>query len=77
MSVRLVTRAQCFAVRAFVAASAVCLAVPSHAVTDKRAVQGATDSLGPAIPEPSSIFLFVAGVAIVGYGVHRRRRRSQ
>lgn len=45
----------------------------AEAVTDKRAVSGAAHELGPAIPEPSSIILFAIGVAVVGYGVHRRR----
>jgi hypothetical protein len=44
---------------------------------DPRAVDAALrDVIGPSIPEPSSIFLFLAGVAVVGWSVHRRRNRS-
>jgi hypothetical protein len=47
---------------------------PVLAVTDRRSLTGATADVGPSIPEPSSILLFVIGVGVVGYGVHRRRR---
>lgn len=54
------------------------LAVPATVLanSDTRALQAAAADVGPAIPEPSSIFLFLAGMAVVGWGVHRRRRRS-
>jgi hypothetical protein len=51
------------------------IAAPALAVTDRRAVDGAVSDVGPAVPEPSSILLFLIGVGIVGYGVHRRRAR--
>lgn len=75
MPVRSLDRIQTFLVPAFTALALAWFAVPAGAVTDKRAVQGATNVIGPAIPEPSSIFLFVAGVAIVGWGVHRRNQK--
>ena len=49
------------------------VAAPGLAVTDKRAVIGAAADIGPSIPEPSSILLFLIGGGVVGYGVHRRR----
>jgi hypothetical protein len=55
------------------------LALPSTVLAnaDPRAVDAALrDLIGPAIPEPSSIFLFLAGVGVVGWTVHRRRNRS-
>ncbi|MBW2313052.1 MAG: PEP-CTERM sorting domain-containing protein [Deltaproteobacteria bacterium] len=48
-------------------------ALSAEAVTDRRAVAGAANDVGPSIPEPSSIILFAIGVAVVGYGAHRRR----
>ncbi len=55
-------------------ATALLVALPALAVTDRRSVSGAEADVGPAIPEPSSIILFLIGIGIVGYGVHRRRR---
>ena len=53
---------------------ALSLAAPSaEAMRDRRSVQGAATSVGPNIPEPSSIVLFLLGTGIVAYGVHRRR----
>ncbi|NNL64844.1 MAG: PEP-CTERM sorting domain-containing protein [Myxococcales bacterium] len=75
MPLRPLHRIQTFLAPAFAAILLTVLALPASAVTDKRAVQGASNVLGPAIPEPSSIFLFVAGVAIVGWGVHRRNQK--
>jgi len=69
-------RLQALSVRALVAASPLLFGGAALAATDKRAIAGATAEVGPSIPEPSSIFLFVAGVAIVGYGVHRHRRQG-
>jgi len=54
--------------------TALVASAPALAVTDRRAVEGAANEMGPAIPEPSSILLFLIGVGVVGYGVHRRRR---
>lgn len=65
--------------RAVALALPLLLAAPALARFDRRAVTGAVADAGPTgpvIPEPSSILLFLAGVAVVGYGVHRRRRRS-
>ena len=50
------------------------VAGPALAVTDRRSLTGATADVGPSIPEPSSILLFVIGVGVVAYGVHRSRR---
>lgn len=72
MPVRPLARLQNLALRAF---TVLFVASPSLAVTDPRAVQGAADSLGPAIPEPSSILLFLAGVGVVAWGVKNRRSR--
>jgi hypothetical protein len=67
--------------RLLVALAVFSFALPSEAMRDRRAVQGAARAfkpaevvVGPAIPEPSSILLFVAGVAIVGIGIRRRRQ---
>jgi hypothetical protein len=60
---------------AFAVLTAVLLAAPALAVTDRRAVDGATNDVAPVVPEPSSILLFLIGVGVVGYGVHRRRAR--
>jgi hypothetical protein len=53
------------------------VAIPATVLAnaDTRTIQAAANDLGPAIPEPSSIFLFLAGVAVVGWGVQRRRSR--
>lgn len=67
---RLIDRIQILALGAL----ALLLTSPALAATDKRAVQGASTELAPVIPEPSSILLFAAGVAVVGYGVRRRLR---
>ncbi len=75
MPVRPLARLENLALRAFTALTVLFVASPSLAVTDPRAVQGAADSLGPAIPEPSSILLFLAGVGVVAWGVKNRRSR--
>jgi hypothetical protein len=56
-----------FAVAGFLLSADVALAV-----TDKRAIAGATDVM-PAVPEPGAIVLFAAGAALVGWTIRRRR----
>lgn len=70
------TRFQSFAVRLMAACYVVLSAGTSSAVADKRTVQAAGDTIGPAIPEPSSILLFLAGLGIVAWGVQNRRSRQ-
>ncbi len=67
---RLITRAIALAIPLLVSASA-------FAATDKRAVDGASSGLEPIIPEPSSILLYAAGLAVVGWGVSRIRSRGR
>lgn len=49
-------------------------AAPAFAWVSKPALEGSNPQGAPVIPEPSSVILFAAGVAIVGWVKHRRSR---